>query len=44
MFHKDVCESAEDLTIDLMDYCYRKLTSLIARFLYLFSFNKNLLV
>ena len=31
MYHRDACESADDLIIDLMDYCYRKLTALIAR-------------
>lgn len=31
MYHKEVCESAEESVIDLIDYCYRKLTALIAR-------------
>ena len=31
MYHKEACESADDLIIDLMDYCYKKLTALIAR-------------
>ena len=31
MFHQDSTESAEDTAIDLLDYCYRKLTQLIAR-------------
>ncbi|KAM3915746.1 zinc finger MYND domain-containing protein 10 [Leptodactylus fuscus] len=30
-FHKDVCESAEDLALDLIDYCHRKLTLLLSR-------------
>ncbi|XP_044129225.1 zinc finger MYND domain-containing protein 10 isoform X1 [Bufo gargarizans] len=29
-YHKDVCESAEDLALDLIDYCHRKLTSLLS--------------
>ncbi|NXX13504.1 ZMY10 protein, partial [Podargus strigoides] len=30
-FHKEVCESAEDSILDLIDYCHRKLTLLAAR-------------
>ncbi|XP_077133168.1 zinc finger MYND domain-containing protein 10 isoform X1 [Ranitomeya variabilis] len=30
-YHKDVCESAEDLLLDLIDYCHRKLTVLLSR-------------
>ncbi|KAM5313748.1 zinc finger MYND domain-containing protein 10 [Glossophaga mutica] len=30
-FHKEVCESAEDTVSDLVDYCHRKLTLLVAR-------------
>ncbi|XP_011362994.1 zinc finger MYND domain-containing protein 10 isoform X2 [Pteropus vampyrus] len=30
-FHKEVCESAEDTVLDLVDYCHRKLTILVAR-------------
>ncbi|KAM6169910.1 zinc finger MYND domain-containing protein 10 [Rhynchocyon petersi] len=30
-FHKEVCESAEDSILDLVDYCHRKLTLLVAR-------------
>ncbi|NXL32144.1 ZMY10 protein, partial [Glaucidium brasilianum] len=30
-FHKEICESAEDSILDLIDYCHRKLTLLIAR-------------
>ncbi|XP_075430303.1 zinc finger MYND domain-containing protein 10 [Ascaphus truei] len=30
-YHKDVCESAEDLALDLVDYCHRKLTTLASR-------------
>ncbi|XP_058415242.1 zinc finger MYND domain-containing protein 10 isoform X4 [Diceros bicornis minor] len=30
-FHKKVCESAEDTVLDLVDYCHRKLTLLVAR-------------
>ncbi|XP_069824774.1 zinc finger MYND domain-containing protein 10 isoform X2 [Dendropsophus ebraccatus] len=29
-YHKDVCESAEDLVLDLIDYCHRKLTLLLS--------------
>ncbi|XP_056381150.1 zinc finger MYND domain-containing protein 10 [Hyla sarda] len=29
-YHKDVCESAEDLVLDLVDYCHRKLTLLLS--------------
>ncbi|XP_052781219.1 zinc finger MYND domain-containing protein 10-like [Mya arenaria] len=31
MFYREVCEAAEDCVLDLVDYCYRKLTQLIAR-------------
>ncbi|KAK3101721.1 hypothetical protein FSP39_005822 [Pinctada imbricata] len=31
MFFRETCEAAEDHIIDLVDYCYRKLTQLIAR-------------
>ncbi|KAM5292803.1 zinc finger MYND domain-containing protein 10 [Ctenodactylus gundi] len=30
-FHKEVCESADDTILDLVDYCHRKLTLLVAR-------------
>ncbi|XP_008051600.1 zinc finger MYND domain-containing protein 10 isoform X2 [Carlito syrichta] len=30
-FHKEVCESAEDTLLDLVDYCHRKLTLLVAQ-------------
>lgn len=30
-FHKEVCDSAEDSVLDLLDYCHRKLTLLVAR-------------
>nr|XP_033781614.1 zinc finger MYND domain-containing protein 10 [Geotrypetes seraphini] len=30
-YHQDVCESAEDTVMDLIDYCHRKLTLLVAR-------------
>uniref|UniRef100_A0A8D0G8T8 Zinc finger MYND domain-containing protein 10 n=1 Tax=Sphenodon punctatus TaxID=8508 RepID=A0A8D0G8T8_SPHPU len=30
-FHKEICESAEDTILDLIDYSYRKLTLLVAR-------------
>ncbi|XP_061213322.1 zinc finger MYND domain-containing protein 10 [Neopsephotus bourkii] len=30
-FYKEVCESAEDSVLDLIDYCHRKLTLLAAR-------------
>ncbi|KFQ11873.1 Zinc finger MYND domain-containing protein 10, partial [Leptosomus discolor] len=29
-FHKEICESAEDSVLDLIDYCHRKLTLLAA--------------
>lgn len=28
---QEVCESAEDTVLDLVDYCHRKLTILVAR-------------
>lgn len=30
-FHKEVCESADDTVLDLVDYCHRKLILLVAR-------------
>ncbi|XP_040850460.1 zinc finger MYND domain-containing protein 10 [Ochotona curzoniae] len=30
-FHKEVCESAEDTVLDLVDYCHRKLAMLVSR-------------
>ncbi|XP_030061359.1 zinc finger MYND domain-containing protein 10 [Microcaecilia unicolor] len=30
-FHKEVCESADDTFLDLIDYCHRKLALLVAR-------------
>uniref|UniRef100_A0A2I2ZT25 Zinc finger MYND-type containing 10 n=1 Tax=Gorilla gorilla gorilla TaxID=9595 RepID=A0A2I2ZT25_GORGO len=30
-FHKEACESAEDTVLDLVDYCHRKLTLLVAQ-------------
>ncbi|XP_010613750.1 zinc finger MYND domain-containing protein 10 isoform X2 [Fukomys damarensis] len=30
-FHKEVCESANDTLLDLVDYCHRKLTLLVAQ-------------
>ncbi|KAK2501298.1 hypothetical protein MC885_020966 [Smutsia gigantea] len=30
-FHREVCESAEDTILDLVDYCHRKLTLLVAQ-------------
>ncbi|XP_039589819.1 zinc finger MYND domain-containing protein 10 isoform X2 [Passer montanus] len=30
-FHKEICESAEDSVLDLIDYCHRKLALLAAR-------------
>lgn len=30
-YHKEICESAEDSILDLIDYCHRKLTLLVAR-------------
>ncbi|XP_003476744.1 zinc finger MYND domain-containing protein 10 isoform X1 [Cavia porcellus] len=30
-FHKEVCESADDTLLDLVDYCHRKLTLLIGQ-------------
>lgn len=31
MFYREVCEAADDSVLDLVDYCYRKLTQLVAR-------------
>ncbi|XP_052260834.1 zinc finger MYND domain-containing protein 10-like isoform X2 [Dreissena polymorpha] len=31
MFYREVCEATEDNVLDLVDYCYRKLTQLVAR-------------
>ena len=30
LFHREAAEAAEDSILDLLDYCYRKLTQLIA--------------
>ncbi|XP_023561954.1 zinc finger MYND domain-containing protein 10 isoform X3 [Octodon degus] len=30
-FHKEVCESADDTLLDLVDYCHRKLTLLVGK-------------
>ncbi|XP_053544976.1 zinc finger MYND domain-containing protein 10 [Bombina bombina] len=30
-YHTDVCESAEELALDLIDYCHRKLTILVSQ-------------
>ncbi|KAM4722818.1 zinc finger MYND domain-containing protein 10 [Rhinophrynus dorsalis] len=30
-YHKEVCESAEELALDLIDYCHRKLTMLASK-------------
>ncbi|XP_020854950.1 zinc finger MYND domain-containing protein 10 isoform X1 [Phascolarctos cinereus] len=30
-FHKEICDSAEDSILDLIDYCHRKLTLLVAQ-------------
>ncbi|XP_072506649.1 zinc finger MYND domain-containing protein 10 isoform X1 [Notamacropus eugenii] len=30
-FHKEVCDSAEDSVLDLIDYCHRKLTLLVGQ-------------
>ncbi|KAM9324363.1 zinc finger MYND domain-containing protein 10 [Gastrophryne carolinensis] len=30
-YHKEVCEAAEELALDLIDYCHRKLTLLASR-------------
>ncbi|XP_029455426.1 zinc finger MYND domain-containing protein 10 [Rhinatrema bivittatum] len=30
-YHKELCESAEDTVLDLIDYCHRKLTLLVAQ-------------
>ena len=32
MFYRETCEATEDSVLDLIDYCYRKLTDLIARY------------
>lgn len=31
LFYREVCEASEDSVLDLVDYCYRKLTQLVAR-------------
>eukprot|EP00057_Strongylocentrotus_purpuratus_P030509 XP_781892.3 PREDICTED: zinc finger MYND domain-containing protein 10 [Strongylocentrotus purpuratus] len=31
LFHKEPCEAAEDCVLDLVDYCHRKITDLVAR-------------
>ncbi|XP_072025986.1 zinc finger MYND domain-containing protein 10-like [Amphiura filiformis] len=31
LYHREPCESAEDCVLDLVDYCHRKITHLIAR-------------
>nr|XP_054751813.1 zinc finger MYND domain-containing protein 10-like [Lytechinus pictus] len=31
LFHKEPCEAAEECILDLVDYCHRKITDLIAR-------------
>ncbi|XP_071784356.1 zinc finger MYND domain-containing protein 10-like [Asterias amurensis] len=31
LYHKEPCEAAEDCILDIIDYCYRKITYLIAR-------------
>ncbi|XP_058493514.1 zinc finger MYND domain-containing protein 10-like [Solea solea] len=31
MFHKDLCEAADDSVLDLVDYCHRKLTLLASK-------------
>lgn len=30
-YHKDPCEAAEDCVLDLVDYCHRKITDMMAR-------------
>ncbi|ESO83594.1 hypothetical protein LOTGIDRAFT_179706 [Lottia gigantea] len=32
MYHRDACEATEDVILDLLDYCYRKLTHIIASY------------
>nr|CAB3267960.1 zinc finger MYND domain-containing protein 10-like [Phallusia mammillata] len=39
LFHKESLESAEDATLDLLDYCYRKLSASVGR---KFDFSENL--
>nr|XP_005987147.2 PREDICTED: zinc finger MYND domain-containing protein 10 [Latimeria chalumnae] len=31
LYHKEACETAEETVLDLIDYCHRKLTLLVAR-------------
>ncbi|KAL4226154.1 Zinc finger MYND domain-containing protein 10 [Mactra antiquata] len=31
LFYREVCEASDDCVLDLVDYCYRKLTQLVAR-------------
>ena len=32
MFYKETCEVADDSVLDLVDYCYRKLCYLVAKY------------
>ena len=34
LFHQEAASSAEDSALDLVDYCYRKLCHLTARYMY----------
>ena len=32
MFYRETCEATEDCVLDLIDYCYRKLSHLVSRY------------
>jgi hypothetical protein len=34
MFHQEATEAAEDSILDLLDYCYRKLSRLVALYVF----------
>ena len=36
LFHSDACESSEDGVLDLIDYCYRKISISVAGYVVLF--------
>ena len=42
LFHQDACEALTDASLDLVDYCYRKLTYLTnPRWLYILQIHKG---
>ena len=32
LYYRESCEAAEESVLDMVDYCYRKLTQLVARY------------